>query len=203
MSRLVQNPPPSEPDRTSIDRGLVAQARSGDALAFEKLFGRYNHQICVYLIRMVGSDGVGCELAQETFLKAWQALPSLRDEASFVSWLYRIATNVAHDHLRQARGIPWLSWEEEKIGEAIPGPEERVEETELLKVALAQVSLTYRACLILYVVEELPQREIAERVGIKESCVSKYVGRGLEDLRQIYIQLVYEQSISKGRKRDR
>jgi RNA polymerase sigma-70 factor (ECF subfamily) len=203
MSRLVQDPPPSEPGRTPTDRELVAQARAGDELAFEKLFGRYNHQICVYLVRMVGSDGVGCELAQETFLKAWQALPGLRNEACFVSWLYRIATNVAHDHQRQTRCIRWLSWEEERIGEVIPGPEEQVEETELLKLALAKVSLTYRACLILYIVEELPQREIAERVGIKESCVSTYVRRGLDELRQIYIQLACGPSISKGGKRKR
>ena len=179
------------PHRRPADAELAAQAREGNRFAFEKLFERYNSQICIYLVRIVGNDGVGCDLAQETFLKAWEALPSLRDTSRFASWLYRIATNVAYDHQRHSRLLPWEKYRtQENIEEiSIEGPEEQVEEMELLKLALAQVSLTYRACLILYIVEELPQRQIAERLGIKETCVSKYVSRGLEELRQIYCRL--------------
>jgi RNA polymerase sigma-70 factor, ECF subfamily len=84
----------------------------------------------------------------------------------------------------------------------IVGLEEQVEETELLKLALARVSPTYRPCLILYVVEELPQRQIAELLQIKESCVSKYVSRGKEELRQIYLRLANEPGTSTiGRRR--
>jgi len=77
---------------------------------------------------------------------------------------------------------------------SVAGPEEQVEETELLRLALARVSPTYRPCLILYVVEELPQRKIADLLKIKESCVSKYVSRGKEELRQIYHRLAKDQS---------
>ena len=72
------------------------------------------------------------------------------------------------------------------------GPEEEVEETELLKIALARVSPTYRPCLILYVIEEFSQRQIAEMLQIKESSVGKYVSRGKEELRQIYRRLANE-----------
>lgn len=200
MSFLPEDSILPESGRRPADEELAAQAREGNRFAFEKLFERYNNQICVYMVRIVGNDGVGCDLAQETFLKAWEALPGLRDASRFASWLYRIATNVAYDHQRRARHTHLLPWEnygpQEKIGEiSVAGPEEQVEEAELLKMALAHVSLTYRACLILYVVEELPQKQIAARLGIKESCVSKYVSRGLEELRQIYGRLANESCV--------
>jgi RNA polymerase sigma-70 factor, ECF subfamily len=53
--------------------------------------------ICRYLIHMVGNDGIGCELTQETFMKAWEMLLTLRDPARFAVWLYRIATNRAYN----------------------------------------------------------------------------------------------------------
>src|SRR2546421_4895043 len=155
---------------------LIVQARDGDPLAFERLFERYYDRICLYLAHMVGSDEVGCELAQETFLRAWQALPGFRDGTRFPGWLYRIATNIARDHQRRAKIIRWLPWEHATVRESVAklsvaGPEERVAETELLYTALAQVSLTYRACLVLYIVEDLPQTQIAEQLGIKASYV--------------------------------
>jgi len=154
---------------------------------------------------MVGNDGVGCELTQETFLKAWEALSGLRAPARFVGWLYRIATNCAYNYQHHARNFHTVPWDVytggmEKL--SVAGPEEQVEETELLRLALARVSPTYRPCLILYVVEELPQRKIADLLKIKESCVSKYVSRGKEELRQIYHRLAREQntSILEGRR---
>lgn len=178
---------------------LVMRAQGGDQLAFEALYERYNDRICRYLIRMVGNDGVGCELTQEAFLRAWEALPGLRTPERFAGWLYRIATNCAYTyqhHVRHLRLVSWDICESGKEEPSIPGPEEQVEETELLELALARVSPTYRPCLILYVVEELPQRQIADLLKIKESSVSKYVSRGKEELRQIYHRLVKEQSIS-------
>jgi len=192
----TQNSPSPDPGRAP-PAGLVAQAKQGDARALENLFGSYYEPISLYLTRMVGDDEVGHELAQETFLKAWQSLPGLRDETRFAGWLYRIATNLARDHQRRARLIRWLPWEQyqqrEQAGQmSSTGPETQVEEAELLKQALAQVSLTYRACLVLYIVEDLPQPAIAERLGIKASYVSNYVSRGLAELRRIYLRLAAE-----------
>jgi len=186
----------------SEESNLVVRAQGGDQVAFEVLYERYNDRICRYLIRMVGNDGVGCELTQETFLKAWEALPGLRAPARFVSWLYRIATNCAYNYQHRAKNlhlVPWDAYTDGMEKLSIAGPEEQVEETVLLKLALARVSPTYRPCLILYVVEELPQRKIADLLKIKESCVSKYVSRGKEELRQIYHRLTSEQTPIGGR----
>lgn len=183
---------------------LVKRAHAGDQMAFEVLYERYNTRICRYLSRMTGNDGVGCELAQETFLKAWEALPGLREPSRFAGWLYRIATNCAYTyqhHHRHLQMVPWDVYSEEHEEQGVLGPEEQIEETELLKLALARVSQTYRPCLILYVIEELPQRQIADLLKMKESSVSKYVSRGKEELRQVYYRLVKDQDApARGRR---
>jgi RNA polymerase sigma-70 factor, ECF subfamily len=197
MSSWTRDSSSPGPASSAEEHRLVLLAQGGDQLAFESLYERYNAPLCRYLIRMVGNDGVGCELTQETFLRAWEGLPGLRAPDRFVSWLYRIATNCAYTYQDRAKHLPSVSWEISG-GDllSVAGPEERVEETELLRLALASVSPTYRPCLILYVIEELPQRQIANLLKIKESSVSKYVSRGKEELRQIYHRLMKDQTIS-------
>jgi RNA polymerase sigma-70 factor (ECF subfamily) len=190
--------PTSAPGAPSEECSLVVRARAGNQAAFEALYERYNTPLCRYLIRMVGNDGIGCELTQETFLKAWEALPGLRDPERFASWLYRIATNCAYTYQHHAKHLHLVSWDVHEGGLeelSVAGPEQQVADTELLKLALSRVSATYRPCLILYVVEDLPQRKIADLLKIKESSVSKYVSRGKEELRQIYHRLLKEQRV--------
>ena len=196
MSPSVHDPTVSAlpADNTRFAK-VVEQARIGDELAFDRLFQHYNARICTYLGRMVGNDEEGRDLAQETFIKAWQALASIKDETHFDTWLYRIATNVAIDHLRR-RKFRWLqrkNHEEddtlEYISGSTPGPEEQFAETEQMQQALAQVSLKYRSCLLLQLIADLTQREIAASLHISEKSVSIYVSRGIEQLRQAYERL--------------
>src|SRR5690348_2081965 len=79
---------------------IVASARGGDAVAFTQLYQMHHARICTYLARMVGSAEEGEDLAQETFIKAWQFLPGMNDDLRFGAWFYRIATNTALDYLR-------------------------------------------------------------------------------------------------------
>lgn len=188
----------------SAETMLVKMAHAGDEAALAQLFEHYNARVHLYLARLVGDDEVGRELTQETFLKAWESLPRLRDPSRFTSWLYRIATNIAYDHLRRPHRLllfPSKQHEERtQVQTDMRGDmtrlERRVEERELLTLALQQVSLTYRACVILQIVEELPQRQIAALLGIKEGSVSKYVSRGLQELRNAYLQLTSDQQVS-------
>jgi RNA polymerase sigma-70 factor (ECF subfamily) len=205
MAYETGDTPSSESGNLLEERKLVIRAQEGDQLAFEVLYERYNDRICRYLNRMVGNDGIGCELTQEVFVKAWEALLGLRDPSRFASWLYRIATNRAYNYQQHAKLLHMIPWEEYALSEetySIAGPEEQVEETELLKLALARVSPTYRPCLILYVVDGLSQRQVAELLHIKESSIGRYVSRGKEELRQIYRHLVNESELSiRGGKR--
>ena len=172
---------------------VVRDAQSGSMSAFDTLFRYYNARICTYLTRMVGNDEEGHDLAQETFIKVWRALPGMHDEARFETWLYRIATNTAIDQLRR-RKFRWplrKNHEAEDTSErtGMAGPEEQVEEAELVKLALAQLSPQYRACLLLQHVAGFTQREIAQSLNLSEKSISIYVGRGSEQFRQAYERL--------------
>jgi RNA polymerase sigma-70 factor (ECF subfamily) len=75
---------------------VVRDAQAGNIAAFDTLFRLYNARICTYLARMVGNDEEGRDLAQETFIKVWRALPSMHDELHFDTWLFRIATKYCY-----------------------------------------------------------------------------------------------------------
>ena len=172
---------------------VVEQAQAGNKQAFETLFKKYTTRISSYLTHMVGNEEEGRDLAQETFLKAWQSIRSLRNESRFDTWLYRIATNTARDYLRRRK--IHLSWRENLDNEEIPsnmriaGPEEQVAESEHIRQALAKVSLQYRSCLLLQLVADFSQRQIAASLNISEKSVSVYVSRGCEQFRKAYQQL--------------
>jgi RNA polymerase sigma-70 factor (ECF subfamily) len=170
---------------------VVELARTGDGLAFRSLFLKYNGQICTYLARLVGNDEVGRDLAQETFIHAWKSLPEIRNDAHFKAWLFRIATNIAISHLRHARLVRWLPWQEEDsvsspIAFSVEGPEEHTGEAECVQHALAQLAPQCRTCLLLQLVAGFSQREIAESLDISEKSVSAYVSRGREQFRRAY-----------------
>src|SRR5919108_3513848 len=189
---------------------VVAQAREGDKTAFDTLFEYYNTRICTYLAHIVGDNEEGRDLAQETFLKAWQGIRSIHNEARFDTWLYRIATHTAIDHLRR-RKFRWSHWETKEIDNStasmsISGPEAQVAEQEHIRQALAKVSLKYRTCLLLQLVADFSQRQIAASLNISEKSVSIYVSRGCEQFRLAYQQLsqTNEQIVKeRGKTRDK
>src|SRR5947208_5278520 len=153
---------------------------------------------------MVGNDEEGRDLAQETFIKVWRALPRMNDHSHFDTWLYRIATNTAIDHLRSRKfRLPlWKSSTgQEAFGPVITeGPEEQVEEAELVKLALAQLSPQYRACLLLQHVAGFTQREIAGALNLSEKSISIYIHRGCEQFRQAYKRLASGKDATKRRR---
>jgi len=165
------DPTSSSPAETAR---LIELAQEGDRQAFTCLFQRYHAQICTYLGRLVENDEAGRDLAQETFLQAWQHLPSLRDALSFQAWLYRIATNLAHSYLRREKQVRWLPWlerseEETWRGLKLDGPEEQAGKNECMRLALAQVSPQNRSCLLLQMAAGFSQAEIAEIMGISQN----------------------------------
>jgi len=99
------------------ERAAVEPARVEEAtLAFDEMFTRYHGRIYGYLLGMVGDAEQAQDLTQDTFLKAYKALPRTPDLV-LPAWLYRIATNTALDALRHRRRLTWLPF--------APGDEER------------------------------------------------------------------------------
>lgn len=94
------------------DAALVARARAGDDTAFGQLYARYRDAIYRRVRHLMPDPEDAAELTQDTFLKAWRALPATRDDTQFRRWLYTIATNVCRDAGRHRRLVRWTPWDE-------------------------------------------------------------------------------------------
>ncbi len=92
------------------DLSLVERARQGDKRAFERLVEKYHRRLLRLLARMVRNQEDIEDIAQETFIKAYRALPSFRGDAAFYTWLYRIGVNTAKNHLAsRGKHLPTVS----------------------------------------------------------------------------------------------
>lgn len=108
---------------------LVERVRSGDKRAFELLVEKYRRKVGRLLSRMVRDPDEVDDISQETFIKAYRALPQFRGDAAFYTWLYRIAVNTAKNYLAtRKRGMPTVS---EVIGEDEDGGDERIVATDI------------------------------------------------------------------------
>jgi RNA polymerase sigma-70 factor (ECF subfamily) len=181
---------------------LVQRAQHGEHAAFAALFERYNAPLCRYLVRLVGNVEIGHDLAQDTFLKAWRSLPTLRDGERFSPWLYQIATNLARSHARRARLIHWLPWSgplESTAGSSrLERPEDLVGEAEQVLLALAELPPKRRACVLLALEGGFTHREIARLLGISEKSVDTYLSRGCQQFRLAYKRLANGYASKKG-----
>jgi len=87
-----------ESDR-SLDQRLVEKVQRGDKRAFDLLVTKYQHRLISLILRFVKDPDDAKDVAQETFIKAYRAIPRFRGDSAFYTWLYRIAINTAKNHL--------------------------------------------------------------------------------------------------------
>ena len=83
----------------SVDKQLVERVKRGDKRAFDLLILKYQHKIISIVGRYLGDQNDVQDVSQETFIKAYRAIPNFRGESAFYTWLYRIAVNTAKNHL--------------------------------------------------------------------------------------------------------
>lgn len=179
---------------TWTDEELVARSIRGDADSFNQLILRWERPIYALAYRTIGREEDARDVCQETFLRAFRALPAFRGQAKFSSWLYRIALNLCHDWLRKERRTPLVQTPEdvdldELAGAA--GPSESIEDLvarknlgRLVERAVAQLPEEQRTAIILKEYHGLTFQEIAELVGCPLSTVKTRVYQGLLVLRR-------------------
>src|SRR2546427_10112217 len=88
---------------TWTDEELVARSIGGDSESLDELILRWERQIYALAYRTIGREEDARDVCQETFLRAFRALPGFRGQAKFSSWLYRIAVNLCRDWMRRER----------------------------------------------------------------------------------------------------
>ncbi len=99
------------------DAELVRVARQGDREAFRELVERYQRKIYAVLIGMLHEHDAAWETSQETFIRALKSLDQYKGDASFYTWLYRIAVNLAIDYQRREWRAPFVDASETALDE--------------------------------------------------------------------------------------
>jgi RNA polymerase sigma-70 factor (ECF subfamily) len=181
------------------DRALVAEACAGRDRAFEELLHRYERPVFSLVVRMVRDHALAEDLAQEVFIKAFQAIRSYDPAYKFSSWIFKIANNLTIDHLRRRRietvsihGSPHATTTEDEMESRIvlestgETPEEYVEGRELgarIEGAIARLRPEYRTAILLRHVEGYSYEEVADIMEVPLGTAKTYIHRGRTELR--------------------
>lgn len=163
--------PSSAPSYDDLDEAaFVAASKHGDQDAFAQLVQRHQRRVFNLVFRMLQQYDEANEVTQETFLAAWQGLPSFRGDARFATWLYRIAYNCALkqlEHRKRDTALHTAIQAEQALGRA--DSDERTEAAlesharqALVQEHLAKLPAKYRIVLILRHLQELTYEEMAE-----------------------------------------
>jgi RNA polymerase sigma-70 factor (ECF subfamily) len=175
-------------DQKSDDEAAVRRCQAGDADSYALLVDRYRKMVYNVAYRMLGDGDTAKDLAQESFIAAYNGIRQFRFGSKFSSWLYSIVLNKCRDHLRQCRDT--LSTDD--IAGTCPdrkaSPEQSAasqESRDTLQQALDLLPADYREVLVLKHIEELDYQEISAITGAGVSALKVRAHRGREMLRKV------------------
>lgn len=151
------------------------------------LFEAYHEAIFAYLYRLLDDSEWAHDLTQETFLQLHRTRRRLQEVENERAWIYRIAGNLAFNALKRRRRFAWLPWREGDAPQLLAdGPAQRLQEKGPVARALAALSPTYRAPLLLYSHFDFSVREVAQVLDISEAAVKTRLYRAREKFRRAY-----------------
>jgi len=179
---------------TWTDEEIVARTQRGDADSFNELVVRWERPIYALAYRTIGREEDARDVCQETFLRAFRALPGFRGQAKFSSWIYRIALNLCRDWIRRQRRTPVVQPPEDMdVIEmaAAAEPSESIEDlvarqdlARLVERVMADLPEEQRTAIVLKEYHGLTFQEISELVGCPLSTIKTRVYQGLTVVRR-------------------
>lgn len=185
----------------TTDAHLVDRMREGDETAFAEMVSRYQDRIFARVYQLLKNRQDAEEVTQDAFMRAHRGLENFRGEASFSTWLFQIATNLAHNRY-------WYWWRRKRdasvsfdqqltddgtgtLIDIIPAegedPSEETQITELserVAACLPELSPHHYEILQLRIVKNLSYEDIAQNLGISVGTVKSRIARARESLRQ-------------------
>jgi RNA polymerase sigma-70 factor, ECF subfamily len=180
--------------RSDVD--LMLDVKAGDAESFDLLLYKYRSPLVNFLGRMVHDRATAEDLAQEVFLRVYRARKQYTPSAKFTTWLFRIATNLALNSLRDTRhqrsevSINAPASDEDAMPMELPAREMRIDEhmierdrTAFIRRAIASLPEKQRAAVLLHKYEEMEYGEIAKILDCSESALKSLLFRAYEALR--------------------
>ena len=179
---------------TVTDEELVARSIGGDADSFNQLILRWERPIYALAYRTIGREEDARDVCQETFLRAFRALPGFRGQSKFSSWLYRIALNLCRDWIRRERRTGFVQPPEdvdlidfiaaEEPSESIEDLVARKDQMRAVERAMALLPEDQRTAIVLKEYHGLTFQEIADLLGCPLSTVKTRLYQGLSVLRR-------------------
>ena len=182
------------------DADVVVLAQQGREAAFRELIRRYERPVFSLIFRMVRDRETAEDLSQETFIKVLNHVDKYRPEFKLSSWLFKIASNVAIDHMRKRHvetismdGSPHArsaaeteatSFDVEARGETALEELESKELGSAIERAIARLRPEYRSCIMLRHVEGRSYEEIAATLDLPLGTVKTYIHRARHELRK-------------------
>ena len=175
-----------------VDRELVRRVQQGDKKAFDLLVLKYQPKIIQLISRYIRDPSEALDVAQETFIKAYRALPRFRGDSAFYTWLYRIAINTAKNHIAARARRPSDSEIELETAEQFEGairlkdqetPEGILLSEEIadaVRQAIEELPDELRTAIILREFEGLSYEEIAQAMGCPVGTVRSRIFRARE-----------------------
>jgi RNA polymerase sigma-70 factor (ECF subfamily) len=163
----------------------VRRAQAGDLAAYDQLVHQFQERIYGLCYHMTSHHEDAHDLAQDTFVKAWQALKSFKGDSSFYTWIYRIAVNTCLNHLKLRRNrTPHLSLNDldvqpendpdlvALVSDKTPRREANLAELQRrLNEAILKLSEDHRAVVTLHDIQGLPHDQIAKILGVNPGTV--------------------------------
>jgi RNA polymerase sigma-70 factor, ECF subfamily len=181
---------------------LIARVRNGDDEAFRLIFDRYIRPVISFIYDMIGQRDLAEELAQETFVRAYKGIQSLKDDTKLSTWLFGIAKNVAREQLRsRLRDNNKVDMENDSVMELSDKellPDGRLLSKELNRVihdALSTLDEDRREVFTLKVFHQRSYEEIAEITGFSIPKLKTDLHRARAEMRrriQPYLGVGYE-----------
>ena len=182
---------------TRSDVQLMLDVKAGDDASFDFLLVKYRSPLVNFLYRMVRDTATAEDLAQEVFLRVYRARKQYTPSAKFTTWLFRIATNVALNSVRDNRyqkmevslDAP-VSDEEDSAPRELPARELRIDQhlleqdrVAIIQRAIASLPEKQRAAVLLHKYEEMDYAEIAKILNCTEAALKSLLFRAYESLR--------------------
>ncbi len=176
---------------TGEDSEIIQQVKNGNRNAYAELIRKYEARVRGYAGMMLADATQAEDAAQEIFIKAYESLDKFRGEASFSTWIYRIATNHCLDLLKKRKRTRTESWEAliEKNGDTIEAAmiapntaKPSVDMTELITQLLSHMPEISRNMLILREVQGLSYEELAQTLGCTLDSVKSRLKRARQEL---------------------
>jgi len=178
------------------DVQLMLDVKSGDDASFDLLLVKYRSPLVNFLHRMVRDTATAEDLAQEVFLRVYRARKQYTPSAKFTTWLFRIATNVALNSVRDTRrqrmevSLDAPVNEEDSAPRELPGREMRIDEhllerdrAEFIRRAIGSLPEKQRVAVLLHKYEEMDYAEIARVLDCSEGALKSLLFRAYETLR--------------------